>query len=188
MPAYRDVSEALDVISDIVDEILIRKENGWVGVPADTLSGGGTWKLVDEYDFSTPMNEVITDKIAGYSNFRVIINNIQGAVNSRVIIRVSTDGGSTFYAASGDYSDIRNNGNADSYSQMYLTESNTTAPKTALLTVENNGSGAKPIMFCHNYGPYEYLFNHTHLPINAVQIYNNANTNWVAGTMKFLVR
>ena len=61
------------------------------------------WTLVNSWTFSTGVAQVDFTGLAGYTDVRVLVRNVTLAGSGQRALRVSTNNGSTFLSASGDY-------------------------------------------------------------------------------------
>jgi len=96
----KEVSEALDTITQTVGQILQRTEDGWEGVP---YSSGTSWVHVADYTISAGTSAKDIPWPDGASFARFIYQDIVLSASNQRRIRISTDNGATFISTSGTY-------------------------------------------------------------------------------------
>jgi hypothetical protein len=83
------------------------KADGTYAVPTGT--GSAPWSLVTSFALSGAASYNVTG-LASYTDIRVLVLDVTFGSSSQTQIQVSTDNGSTFLTASGDYRNIAGNG------------------------------------------------------------------------------
>lgn len=108
---------------------------GIQGPPGTNGSGSAAWSLVGS---STPTGVNLVDftGLAGLTDVRVVIRGITYGTSDQTAVRVSTNNGSSYLAASGDYSRIAGNGDETVDNALAFHSGNGTTAKTGEVYIE----------------------------------------------------
>lgn len=174
----------------VMHEDILYPDDLLIAPAAATSSGssGSPWVLVSS-NSPSGVSSVDFINLAAYTDIRVIVRGITFGSNSKAQLRVSTDNGSTFKSASGDYMAVSGAGvetsatESDFYdttataarsSEMLLLGINmTTAPKSTRVTFFNtDGEGLRLIP--------------TTSAVNAIRVF--AGVNFTGGTIYVMGR
>ncbi len=148
--------------------------------PTGATGASGAWTLIStttaagaaQYDFTS---------LSAYTDILVVIKGITRSVSGITSFRVSTDNGSTFLSASGDYLDISAAGVEANATLIPFHTTNATAARTGYIYVHTfNNTGAKPAV---STDVNNYLIPTT-TALNALRVYSGAaGGNLNAGTI-----
>lgn len=101
MAALRDVSESLDVITQTPGQSIIRGDEVWE--PYTPGGGGGVgWFKVHDAPIANPTAFVDVD-VSAWTELMIFGMDIPLSASGFRVIRLSTDGGATFWSSTGDY-------------------------------------------------------------------------------------
>jgi hypothetical protein len=127
MVAVKDVSNSLDMITQVVGSLLFRGEDGWQALIAPDEEGqilvssdnplAPAWRPVGMVNPSTSLNwtllgkqivgaataNILSPVLVGVSEVLVILQNITHNINAADVLRVSVNGGATFFSNAADY-------------------------------------------------------------------------------------
>ena len=166
-----------------------------LAMSATTLSAGA-WTLAGTgqtatgvYDFAVDGAKVNIDfaGLGSYNELLVIARGLTNGTSGNRVLRVSVNGGASFYSASGDYVSVSSTGveNADTVIAAHSTAS--TAARTLIAHIANTKGAVK---FCYNYNSSDIfrLFVASTSDIDAIRVTNSAGGNMTAGTVRVYAR
>lgn len=197
-----DEQEILDAISTTQGSILFRGAADWqalgpgtsgqflktLGAAADpqwaTASGGTAWSLVNQsgaiitsghtWDFAThgAVANFSVINLAGYSDIRISMSAVSTSSSGFRFVRVSTNNGSSFYSAAGDYV---NGAGTVTGGTFDFVPSATTAARTAVMQLDAvNVTGIPKRCVGDARANGIMCFVGSTSPINAIQIASSA--------------
>ncbi len=129
--------------------------------------------------------------LGGYTDILVLLRNVTLSLTALITMRVSTDGGATYLAASGDYVSVSGAGIEANLTALRFNGVNNTAARSGFLKIEgfNIDTIPKPVhanFFTTDAIGFQYGTNTS--PYNAVQVLNSGAGNLNAGTIYVLGR
>ena len=119
--------------------------------------------------------------LSGYSEILVLCHAITKAASGTLECRVSTDNGSTFLSASGEYISVNTSGTTinDTSIEMHATAS--AAARYGYVIISGfNTAGFK---LSHGQSNVDTYFIPTTTPLNAVRVFGSAGGNLTGGTI-----
>jgi hypothetical protein len=137
------------------------------------------------YDFAVDGAKADIDftGLGSFNELLIIGRGLSAANSGRRALRVSTDNGSTFYSASGDYKAIDANGAETDQTVLGLHDTNTTSA-TSLVCQIINMKGTAKFASSNSATGANRLFVASASDINAIRITNTAAGNITAGTVR----
>lgn len=164
------------------DSIEVRGENFSGG------GGGSGWTLIDSWDFSVDgaVPELIFTGLGYFTEIYLEAYSVTKTVSGTLDARVSTDGGSTFWTATGDYVIVPNTGVTSNSAGFNLHATNATAARSGWSNIFNNVPGV-PARILGAAPEVRFFVADLVNPINAVKIFPNGGGNlnggkiWVLG-------
>lgn len=148
---------------------------------ANGSSGGGSWSLIENRVLSASAEEDFIN-LSGYSEIQVWCVAVVKAVSGTLNLRVSTDNGSTFLTASGDYQTISGLGVATNVNTMPLHATNATAARTCRGQLYGFNTASAPKWGFTSASNTEVFLPGT-TALNAIRIFNPAGGNLTAGNI-----
>lgn len=147
--------------------------------------GGGSWKLLSKtgtvitsgvtYDFATtPTSSVNITGLGGYAELLFELTNVSSSSSGFRGLRVSTDGGATFYGTIGDYQDIARTGLAGNNSIMDFHDTSSSSARSGILYCPDPQLTIGPKYFSSWTEGTLARFSASTSPINAAQVRINA--------------
>lgn len=162
---------------------------------SSTTLSAGAWVLAGTgqtatgvYDFAVDGAKANIDfaGLGDYNELLVIARDLTDGTTGQRSLRVSVDGGSTFYSASGDYISVSKAGAASNTISFALHDTNSTAARTLVAQVRNMKGAVK---YClSNHTPGDILFVASTSDINAIRITNSGGGNITGGTVRVFAR
>lgn len=147
-------------------------------IPGVAGVSGGSWSLIDTRVCSASANEDFPN-LSSYSEIFVIALGVTKAVSGTLNLRVSTDNGSTFLSASGDYASIATTGIPTNTASIVLHATNATNARTCEVTIKNF-NGSTPHYAIYTVGESSIP---TTTVLNAIRIFGSAGGNLTGGTI-----
>lgn len=141
MPAYNDVSEALDVISNLEGMTLKRGANGWEAAPYG--EGGGGWELIKQDDMAVvgPTTYSQIDNAADYNEIFISLEAVYMTTIDSMRVDASVNDGLTWQTGSSAYGWIRDLGRQDAQGPPLLNSANNIRPVNAAMQIFNFDAG-----------------------------------------------
>lgn len=159
-------------------------------------ASGGAWTLAGTgqtatgvYDFAVDGAKANID-FAGLGSFNellIIARGLTNATNGQRCLRVSVDGGSTFYAASGDYKVIDAVGVETNAVFFGGHSTNSTAARTFISQILNTKGTVKAAVTQLS-GFTQFLFTASASDIDAIRVLNLGGGNMTGGTVRVYAR
>lgn len=160
---------------------------------------GGRWRLAGGAYTSPGIWDQAVDgsvaqvdftNLASFNEVMIINRLVTKSVSGDFNVRASTDNGSTFYSASGDYVFLSGNGvesNSTEFGQTNSTASS--AARSGVFHVKNlGGDGCPPVGFNMTANANHRYFVASTSKINAIRIYPSAGGNFTGGKSYCLCR
>jgi hypothetical protein len=146
------------------------------------ISGGGgsAWTLAGSNTISSAVANVDFTGLGSYSELLIIGTGLTTSSSGFRAVRVSTDGGSTFYSTSGDYLDVSTAGVTTANTALSTHATSTTSARDIMVRISPNISGA-PKISNNQQGTYSRFAASTSA-IDAVRVFTTAG-NLTAGTI-----
>jgi hypothetical protein len=143
-------------------------------------SGSAIWTLIaqqavagaTEYDFPN---------LSGYNEIRVLARSITRASSGVTVLRVSTDNGATFLAASGDYIDVANTGIETSTTNIPFHATSSALARTGEVIIR--GFNGTVIKSGSNLNITDFFLIPTTTPLNAIRVLGGSGGALNAGTI-----
>ena len=103
--------------------------DGWS--PLATGGGGGGWTDVEFYDHAVDGNStgIIAD-VSAFDEVLILVDGVSLAASAWRVFQVSTDGGATYYTASGNYKSLSGAGGLTNENAFYPHSTNASAART----------------------------------------------------------
>jgi hypothetical protein len=164
------------------------KTNGAGADPSwipSSSAGASTWTVAGTWAWSANVTNVDITGLGGYSEIIVIARAITTSSSGFRVIRVSVDGGSTFFNASGDYKSLAAAGSEANGTEITGHSSATTGAITITSHIHNNLAGQ--IKISTTQGGNQVLFVGSNSVINAIRLDRTAG-NITGGNMIVLGR
>jgi len=159
----------------------------WSGSAWAIFSAGVGWDLAGSWTHSGDVANVDFTGLGGYSELMVICRNIPASVAGTRMVRVSTDGGSSFYSTTGDYVLINSSGVESDSSGFPLGDGSSSARSGVVPILNNMGDGTPPVGISH--GPEQTrLFVASGSTIDALRVANTTGGNLTGGSIVVLGR
>lgn len=166
-------------IGFVLQEDASVEENFYQIFQSNGDSGNSGWALIETRTCTGNPNEDFIN-LGGYSEIRVSIRLVTNSVGGLRSLRVSTDNGSTYLAASGDYIDFSTSGLEANVTLMVFHLNNSIAARTGEIIIE--GCDLSDPKFVNSTSGDTYVIP-TASEINAVRVLGNAGGNLDAGTI-----
>lgn len=188
MPAYYDVSETLDVITNTPGETIVRGVDGWEPVASPGPQLATRWNVLQDVTIAAATPSVIATNAGPWNEFLILALGVTASVTGLRSVNLSTDNGASFYTTPGNYLLITDTGTSSASGGANLHNTNATAARYGMMHITGNNSGAPPILACVNTGSQPRLFVASPLPINAIRVNNNLGGNLTGGRVVILGR
>lgn len=151
--------------------------------------GGGAWTVAASWDFSTDgaIAEVVAD-VTSASSVLIEMTDVTASVSGRRGVEVSTDGGSTYYSASGNYVFYSSTGTSTASTFIPGHSTNSTAARNALILIDgvNLSTPVKPAFSYTQVVGNAFVA--TSAPITHVRAANIGGGNMTGGSVRILIR
>jgi hypothetical protein len=185
--AYNDVSESLDVISQTPGMTLVRGVQQWEPQPFGI--GSASWGMVASIPIaaSTPNIDIALPPNA--NELIIMARNLTTSLAGSRLVRVSTNGGTSFFAGATDYIQVDQNGIAANGSAIISTGDSSTSARTILASINDLAISNVPKAAMNtNQNSVKRMFVADLInPINAIRISNSAG-NILAGHVYLIAR
>jgi len=165
------------------------------GTDLDATSGAAAWALAGTgqtatgvYDFAVDGAKANID-FAGLGSFNELLVHARGLTDGTTgvrVLRVSVDGGATFFATAGDYVNVSTAG-VESNTTGFAHGTNSTAARTLIVHIRNMKGAAKSAQLNNDVGP-NTLFVASASDIDAIRVTNTGGGNITAGTVRVYAR
>lgn len=188
MPAYYDVSGALDVITNEQGQTLVRGANGWIAATAPGPSAATQWKVLHDIEVVSPEPHFDLLGFSGYNEYMVIITELTASTSGHRKLLLSTNNGMSFYNSSPDYIWLQNLGAQYNAAAPNLHSTAASGARSGAMLVTNNGNGTPPWMQGLTHTTENRLFIGSTDPINAARIMNSNGGNITGGRIIALGR
>jgi Protein of unknown function (DUF2793) len=174
---YRDASGWVRLAAGVSGQVLKTQGAGANPVWGAATSGGGglslAWTQVANTNLPAPVANYDVTGLGGYDEILIQIRNVTLSASGIRAIRVSTDGGSTFYSTSGDYVSVPVTGAEVNNDALAFHTTATASARTLIAQIINNQSAANRLCTESGTAPWN-LFTASTLPIDAIRIYGTA--------------
>ncbi len=158
-------------------------DESWMMLVAGSSSSGGGWSLIEARACSASANEDFTN-LSAYSEIFVIARSITKATTGLTSVRVSTDNGSTFLTASGDYESVAGTGITTVNTLISTHITNATAARTSFARIVNFNNGSAPkYAFAQVAGSLPEWVIPTTTALNAIRVFGSGGGNLTGGTI-----
>lgn len=149
-------------------------------------AGGGTWVLAASNTSITGVDHVDFTSLSGYSEIMVFYRQVTFGSNDQCGVRVSSDNGSNFYSASGDYIFLPATGVESSTTGIFPQSAAATAARSGVVTIQqfNVASyhiAATPMRIDASANPITYISQTA--AMNAVRVYSVSANNFTGGAI-----
>ena len=149
------------------------------------------WQLLTAWDFAVDgaVAEVESPVLSGYQEVMVVFNGITTGSATWRVVRVSVDGGSSYYTAVGDYRRIDTSGVETSDEAFYTHTGSSAAARSGVMTLllTNLTPGAQIGITPTRVDPAAF-FEASTSPINRIKLQPLAATTFTAGKAWILAR
>lgn len=202
MASMKEVSGSLDTIAQTPGSMMFRGDEVWTQIPAGEpgqvliyqpppqgpqwspgAADGAAWTLIKEQVISSSTASIVVPDLGGYAELLAIAYNITTITSSGRAFQASTDNGSTWKTASGDYKEILATGAFTNWDAWGFHTTATTAARTVYFHVPNRladpplaYSNGKNVLFTAGAGN----------PVNAIRLV--ASGNMLTGTFRMWAR
>lgn len=153
-----------------------RGETGATGA----AGAGASWALIEERTMTGNANEDFIN-LSTYSEILVILRDVTQSASGILSLRVSTDNGSTFLTASGDYVDIAAAGTEADGTRLSFHSTSTTAARSGGIILR--GFDLTTMKSGSNLNITDFFVIPTTTALNAVRVFGSAGGNLNAGTV-----
>lgn len=181
MPAYQDVSQSLDVISNEPGMTMFRGPDGWQAVMAPGPSAATRWTFLKDVPVVDDEQYLDIKDIGGFNEYWIIVRNVGSNSSNRRALHLSTDNGNSFFSTGSDYTYINPNGTEVSVTEIAMTTGNYSSPKSGIAMITGNYSGTYPMITVPAYEGKPNLFTGSIDPINAIRLLCNNGGTLVGG-------
>lgn len=181
-----DLTAATSLSSGDLLEIENTSNNSRKITAANAKNYMSSWTVAGSWTWSTNVTEVDFTGLGSYNEIMFVARGVTASASGVRILRVSVDGGSSYYSASGDYQGIGNDG-ADNASTGFSHSTSSTAARTLVVHIVNT-KGTYKMADVHTTTSIRQLFVASSSDINAVRFTNSAGGNLTAGTIMLLAR
>lgn len=180
---YEDLKIAADAITTLQATVATLQ-----ATPAAT--GGSPWVLLFT---STPtaVNSVDFTGLSGYTDIRVVVRAMTFGAVDRPQLRVSTDNGSTFLSASGDYVGISSAGAPTNFAELDFMDGDNTTSRNGEILLEGINMTTAPKVSRSNIFTIDNMnlrFMPTTSAVNAVRVKSRNGNNFTGGTIYVMGR
>lgn len=152
------------------------------------ISGGSgaEWTLVDSHDFAATPQATFDVDVTGYADILVIWRGVTAAASGFRGLRLSIDGGSTFYAASGNYVFMNAGGAATNSDGLSFMDTPSAAARTGQLLLSAAGTNGIPKPATGSTIPQQFVASTA--PVTDVRVYTSGAGNMTGGVVYVLAR
>lgn len=164
---------------------------GHVTAAANGSGGGGSvWSLAGSWVHAVDGNvgAATFTGLAGASDIQIIMAGVTRSMSTNMGVRVSTDNGSSFYSASGDYVFIDDAGVENAASAFRLFSTSTTAARGGQVIIFGANVSGAPKADVMSEAGRRHQFRASFDPINAVQVVPLGGGNLTGGSIYVLTR
>lgn len=170
MPALFDISDALDVISNIPGHQLVRGDKFWTSTPGPGPGPASKWTIAYDLVITSYQEYADFTNLQPFNEFMIYLQGVTASANRRRQFQLSTDNGTTFYNSSGNYQHVNSNGDVTNTASVTMHQATGTAAKTCCARIScNNSPISKPIQVMNeNIGMHQFLASTD--PINAIRV------------------
>lgn len=158
---------------------------GRITAAANGTGGGAAWTLVDSQDFSVTPTAAWDVDVTGYSDVMVVMVNVTTAASTNRTVRVSDNGGVSFYATSGNYDLEDTAGGTTNFDGISLGTLSTSAARSGSTTISGINVNGAPKEAVGNRGVIRVNVNTV---IDYVRLTNAAASNMTGGTAYVMAR
>lgn len=130
-----DVSQALDIFEPAEGQILQRGPEYWEAVDPPAPAGGAAWETIIDTTITSPVPYIDTPRVDAFQDLIITGWNITLSANAYRGIRVSTNGGLTYYATTADYVYLRPDGVLVPNSELLAHAASSAAARTIIGTM-----------------------------------------------------
>jgi len=144
---------------------------------SSTVTAGSPWVLISS-NSPTGTNVVNFTGLSGYTDIRVVVRAMTFAVADRPKLRVSTDNGGTYLAASGDYIQISGAGAPTNTTELEFMDNNNTTSRNGEILLEGINMTTAPKMSRSNFfnsDGFNLRLMPTTSAVNAVRVFSTQN-------------
>lgn len=144
--------------------------------------GGGAWEVIVNTTVAAPIAEIDVD-VSGYDEVLVIFNAYTKSASQQALMRISTDGGSTFYNTTSDYRSVADAGTFSGNTGMVFggTSAGALAGYAHLFGISDATTAAKFVRTTS--GANTNLFIGSSDAITDIRLYNSLGANFTGGTL-----
>ena len=140
------------------------------------------WVAVNSWTFSTNVTEVDFTGLDNYTELMVIARAITKGTTGTLNLRVSSDNGSSFYSASGDYVSVSTAGAEANLTSIPLHATNATAARSVIAHLTNfNIAAIKPVKTPTHTTPSNLITQA--LAMNAIRLLPSGGGNITGGSI-----
>lgn len=160
----------------------VRAFGGWRAL-------GGAYAAAGVWDFSADgaVSSAAFTGLSGANDILVIARGVTCSVSSQLLLRLSTDNGSTYYNTSGNYSSVAADGQLTAATGLFITSTSATAARSAQAVLRAVGvSGPAKACSLLNRG-VQFEFTGSFSPINAIRVEPSGGGNFTGGSIYCLV-
>jgi len=179
----REVSEALDTITQTVGQILQRTENGWEGI---SFSNAVLWNHVADYSITGGSAQLDFPWPTDAAYVRCIFNAIALSASNQRRLRVSQDGGATYIATSGFYQQMTNNASFTGQTHLNVHQDTVNNARTSVIEFEQWQSDKPFTQINYLSNTYGYVTSLTG-PVTNLRLFPSAGT-LTSGTVQVYAR
>lgn len=188
MPAYLDVSEALDVITQELDMTLVRGVNGWEYRPYN--AGGGQWQMLADVQpavtGAVPYVEVADIDL--YTEIMAFTDTVTTTSGSKLVCAPSVDGGATFLLGDTNFDWVQPAGSRGSSGTPYFNLNNGLANSSGVVQITNNFPGTRKWFYSPTQGQSWCILTTTDDVITNIRIQREVAANLTGGRITVLGR
>lgn len=153
-----------------------------VNTTGTPISSGATWT------HSGDVTSVPVTGLGNYTDLYVMIYAVTASVSSTRVVRVSTNGGSTYYSTSGEYLNVLTNGTTSARSTFGGGDTNGTTAQTVTAFMPGiNVAGPKLSIISGATSPIIFIADNNN-NIDAIQLENAGGGNLTGGSFYVYAR
>lgn len=150
------------------------------GPPGSAASAA--WSLIEARPCSATADEDFIN-LSAYNEIFVIADAVTKATSGVLNLRVSTDNGSTFLSASGDYATVPSTGIETNTTSLNMHTTNTTLARTSYAHIWPFNNGSSPKFGQSAPSGVSFTFIPTTTALNAIRIFGSGGGNLTGGTI-----
>lgn len=165
----------------------VLKTNGAGADPSWTTPTASGWTLFSTTTISTPVASVEVTGLAGYTEIMIQLSGWTYSTTNAALLQVSTNNGSSYYSASGDYVVVSSAGALTNTVGGTFYTGNTTSARTGTIIIEGNVAGAPKNLKAMSDSYRQFIADNAN-DIDAIKILGVNAGNITAGTMTVLVK